>query len=75
MSEFLAGAGDYLHRPTGENPEYIYIYIYIYFKYVYIYMFIYIYIYIYILNLYYSQAYIKGLCQQIFIHNEEALGT
>ena len=30
MSEFLAGAWDYLHRPTGENPEYISIYIYIY---------------------------------------------
>ena len=48
MSEFLAGAGDYLHRPTGENPEYIYIYIYFKYVYIYIYIFIYIYIYIYI---------------------------
>ena len=64
MSTFLAGGGIPPIPPVGKTLYiYIYIYIYIYMHYIYIYMHIYI---------YYTYAWIKELCQQVFIDNEEA---
>ena len=60
MRKFLAGRADSLHPTSRENPVYIYIYIYIYNNYIYIY---------YIYNRYYTDTYIKELCQQVSRYN------
>ena len=60
------------HSEVGKPCIYIYIYIYIYSIYIYI---VYIYIYIYKYYTYYRYTYIKELCQQAFIYNEEGSCT
>ena len=53
--------GDSPHPPSRENPVYIYIYNILCILYI-----------ICIIYTYYTDAYIKELCQEVFIYNEEA---